>query len=153
LNGSREMDVVPLPLVQALGHDRGQESSHRAVVEDLGRFPLLQLQVHLDAVPLVGPEEFPGDVEGERRFEGICGYESRIVEGQQLAEVYFGNARLTLKGDRFQMTDPWVTNRGTFMVASTIRPKTIEVILPRDEMPDLEESVRPRSLYCSDLPA
>jgi hypothetical protein len=61
------MDVVPLPLFQALGHDRRQEPSHRAVVEDLGRLALLQLQVHLDAMPLVGPDEFPGDVEYEDR--------------------------------------------------------------------------------------
>ena len=35
------------------------------MIEDLGRLPLLQLQVHLDAVPLVGTDQFAGLVEGE----------------------------------------------------------------------------------------
>ena len=61
----RQVDVVPLPLVQALGQDRRQEAFHRAVEEHFGGLPLLQVQVHLDAVALVGPDQVAGLVEGE----------------------------------------------------------------------------------------
>ena len=35
------------------------------MIEQLGRLPLLQLQVHLDAVPLVGTDHLARYVEGE----------------------------------------------------------------------------------------
>ncbi len=61
----REMDVVPLAPDQPLFQDRRQEPLDHPMIEEFGRLPLLQLQVHLDAVPLVGTDQATGFVEGE----------------------------------------------------------------------------------------
>ncbi len=49
-----EMNVVSFSFLQAFSHDGGEKSLHRAVVQDFRRLLLLQLQVYLDAVALVG---------------------------------------------------------------------------------------------------
>ena len=59
------MDVVPFTPDQSLFQDGRQEPLYRAMIEELGRLPLFQLQVHLDAVPLVGTDQFARHVEGE----------------------------------------------------------------------------------------
>ena len=60
-----QMDVVPFAFLQAFCHDRGEKPFHRAVVQDIGRLFLFQLQVYLDAVALIGPDEVAGVIEGE----------------------------------------------------------------------------------------
>ena len=60
-----KMDVVSFALFQSFGHDRRQESLHGAVIQDIGRLPLFQLQINLDAVTLVGPNEVARIIERE----------------------------------------------------------------------------------------
>jgi uncharacterized protein (TIGR03067 family) len=62
-----------------------------------------------------------------KRFEGTRRYESMVLEGRRLTEAHFGDARLILRGDRFEMTDPMATYRGTFTVDPASTPRTIEV--------------------------
>jgi len=59
------MHVVPLAPDQTLFQDRRQEPLHRPMIEELGRLPLFQLQVHLDAVSLVGTDQFTRHIDGE----------------------------------------------------------------------------------------
>ena len=59
------MDVVPLAPDQTRFQDGRQEPLHRPVVQHLGRLPLFQLQVHIDAVTLVGTNHLARHVEGE----------------------------------------------------------------------------------------
>jgi uncharacterized protein (TIGR03067 family) len=62
-----------------------------------------------------------------KRFEGTWRYESTVVEGLVLPDGHLKEARLVLRGDRFEMTDPMATYRGTFTVDPASTPKTIEV--------------------------
>jgi uncharacterized protein (TIGR03067 family) len=62
-----------------------------------------------------------------QRFEGTWRYESTVVQGQRLPDETFKDARLILKGDRFEMTDPMNSHRGTFTVDPTATPRTIDV--------------------------
>jgi len=61
----REMNVVPLASDQSFFHDRRQEPLDRPMIKELGRLPLFQLQVHIDAVTLVRSDQFTRHVEGE----------------------------------------------------------------------------------------
>ena len=63
LHITRQVDVVPLPLLEALGNDRAQESLDHPVVEHLGGRSLRKLQVDVGAVALVGPDQVAGPVE------------------------------------------------------------------------------------------
>jgi uncharacterized protein (TIGR03067 family) len=62
-----------------------------------------------------------------KRFEGTWRYESTVVQGRRLPDESFKDARLILKGDRFEMTDPMSSHRGTFTVDPTATPRTIDV--------------------------
>jgi hypothetical protein len=61
----REVDVVAGHFLEAISHDRIEESSGGAMVEDGRRLGRLQLQVNRDAVALVGTDKDPCGVEGE----------------------------------------------------------------------------------------
>ena len=61
----RQMNVMPIAAHKALLADRVQKSLHRAVIEQFGRFDGREAQIHLDAVPLVGPDEPAVRREGE----------------------------------------------------------------------------------------
>ena len=52
---------------------------------------------------------------------------NRVVEGQEVPEEGSRTARLIVKGDRFEMTDPAATYRGTYTVDPSVTPKTIDV--------------------------
>ena len=59
------VDVMPPASEQTGFQDRRQEPFDRPMIEHLGRLPLFQLQVHLDAVTLVRSDQFARHIEGE----------------------------------------------------------------------------------------
>jgi len=61
----REMDMMPFAFYQPLGHDRGQELLDSAVIQNIRRDFLFQLQINFDAVPLVGADQVARAVERE----------------------------------------------------------------------------------------
>jgi uncharacterized protein (TIGR03067 family) len=62
-----------------------------------------------------------------KQFEGTWRYESTVVQGQRLPDDAFKDARLILKGDRFEMTASTSPHRGIFTVDPTATPRTIDV--------------------------
>jgi uncharacterized protein (TIGR03067 family) len=73
-------------------------------------------------------EDHTAAVEAEfRRFEGTWSYASATVEGEPVPIEELKKQRLTLSGNRFTLTMPDATHRGTYTVDPTVTPKTIDV--------------------------
>jgi len=76
---------------------------------------------------LSGAED-PAAIQTElKRFEGTWSYSSVVADGKPAPEGSLKAIRLVLKSDRFTMTTPESTQKGTFAVDPTITPKTIDV--------------------------
>lgn len=70
----------------------------------------------------------PATIQDEfKRFEGTWSYASVIADGKPAPEESFKASWLVLAGDRFTLTGPETTQKGTFSVDPTASPRTIDV--------------------------
>ena len=70
----------------------------------------------------------PAAIQAElKRFEGTWSYASVIADGKPAPKESVNASRLVLKGDRFTMTTPESTHKGTYLVDPKVTPRTIDV--------------------------
>jgi len=86
-------------------------------------------ETHLEALKAARTDRpTPAAIQDElKRFEGTWSYASVVADGKPAPKESLKASRLVLKGDRFTMTTPESTHKGTYSVDPTVTPKTIDV--------------------------
>jgi uncharacterized protein (TIGR03067 family) len=70
----------------------------------------------------------PAAIQAEqKRFEGTWSYASVVADGKPAAEESLKASRLVLAGDRFTVTEPETTHKGTYSVDPSVTPRSIDV--------------------------
>lgn len=60
-------------------------------------------------------------------FRGTWKITSLLMAGQEIDAKVFEGTLLKLDGDKFEMTDPMATYKGTFKIDPKAKPKTIDI--------------------------
>jgi uncharacterized protein (TIGR03067 family) len=76
---------------------------------------------------LVVTEDKAANLAEFKRFEGTWSYSSVVADGNPAPKESLKASRLVLKGDRFTLTTPESTQKGTYAVDPTVAPKRIDV--------------------------